>query len=98
MKTLDWYLLRTHYLKGKYFDLDVTYRFAVLRGVDAHRIIYHSILSDFQQTQEELYIDTKDEEKQSKLDEEYLYLPKLMSLEFFSKDFGMGDPKSWHHN
>jgi len=28
---------------GKYFDIDVTDKFAVLRGVDAHRIIYHSI-------------------------------------------------------
>lgn len=38
-----WFLLRTHYLEGKYFDIDVTERIAILRGLDAHRVIYHSI-------------------------------------------------------
>jgi hypothetical protein len=39
--------MRTHYLFGHYFDIEVTNKFAILRAVDAHRVIYHSIWEGF---------------------------------------------------
>jgi hypothetical protein len=97
VKPMQWFRLRTHYLNGKYFDIDVTENIAILRGVDAHRVIYHSIWEGFQKTESETYSDSEKRERNQRLDEEYLYIPRLQSLEFFSKDFGFGDPKTWHY-
>ena len=41
LKSLSWYHIKTHYLYGRYYDIDITNKFAILRGRDAHRIIYH---------------------------------------------------------
>lgn len=37
-------------------------------------------------------------EAMTKLDEEYLFLPALEQLEFFSSQYGFGDPTSWQFN
>jgi hypothetical protein len=35
--------MKTHYLDGKYFDIDVEEQFAIVRGYDSHKVIYHSV-------------------------------------------------------
>lgn len=70
----DWFFLRRHYLNGQYFDIDVTHDFAILRGVDAHRVIYHSIWHGFLQEDDETL---HEENTHYSLEEEYLYLPHL---------------------
>lgn len=40
--------MKNHTLDGKYFDLVIEDQFAVVRGVDAHLIIYHSVWSGFE--------------------------------------------------
>jgi hypothetical protein len=47
MNKNEWYILRTHYLFGHYFDIEVTEKFAILLGLDVHLIIYHSIWEGF---------------------------------------------------
>ncbi|CAD8115982.1 unnamed protein product [Paramecium sonneborni] len=42
------FYMKTHYLDGKYFDIDIEDQFAIIRGYDGHKIIYHSIHEGFQ--------------------------------------------------
>ncbi|CAK57567.1 unnamed protein product (macronuclear) [Paramecium tetraurelia] len=42
------FYIKTHYLDGKYFDIDIEEQFAIVRGYDGHKIIYHSIHEGFQ--------------------------------------------------
>lgn len=39
--------MKTHYLSGRYFDIDITNEFSIIRGVDAHRVIFHGIWEGF---------------------------------------------------
>lgn len=47
MVTKEWFQVKTHFLFGHYSDLEITDSFAILRGVDSHLIIYHSIWQGF---------------------------------------------------
>ena len=37
-----------HHLNGRYFDIDITNEFTILRGVDEHRIIITGIYEEFE--------------------------------------------------
>ena len=39
--------MRTYLLKGRSSDVDISKRIAVIRGVDAHRVIFHSVWEGF---------------------------------------------------
>jgi hypothetical protein len=51
---------------GRYFDIDVTRKFAILRGVDAHRVIFHGIWEGFQPVKEVYNEDDTSKEKLNK--------------------------------
>jgi hypothetical protein len=44
----SWFKLKTHYLTGRYFDMHITNNFALLRGIDAHRVLYHGVWELFE--------------------------------------------------
>lgn len=90
----DWFFLRRHFLNGQYFDIDVTHDFAILRGVDAHRVIYHSVWNGFlHENDEYLHGETTFYTNY----EEYMYLPHLQGLEFYSEYFGQVDSNNISH-
>jgi hypothetical protein len=57
LDTDEWFLLKTHYLEEKYYDIDITDKFAILAGHDSHRVIYHSIWEGFFNTNDFFYYD-----------------------------------------
>ncbi|CAD8112843.1 unnamed protein product [Paramecium sonneborni] len=42
------FYIKTHYLDEKFFDIEIVDQFAIVRGYDGHKIIYHSIHEGFQ--------------------------------------------------
>ena len=57
--------------------MDITNKFAILRGIDAHRILYHGIWENFEPSFDIEGEDDLTKEEYNKYDEEYLYMPRL---------------------
>lgn len=80
--TGDWFRLNQYSIKGRASDVDVSKRIAVIRGVDAHTVIFHSIWEKYDPTEASYYF----------------YAPHLKNLDFFEEKYGSNDYREWHHN
>ncbi|CAD8083356.1 unnamed protein product [Paramecium primaurelia] len=76
------FYIKTHYLDGKYFDIDIEDQFAIIRGYDGHKIIYHSIHEGFQVNYNQPITDESWEdgtELQEDIDQ-YAIIPQMQSF------------------
>ena len=42
--------MKNHSLESKYFEIDISDKFAIIKGIDAHLVIFHSLYSQFDMT------------------------------------------------
>lgn len=79
----EWFKVNEYKFRGKAFGIDVSSTIAVIRGIDSHRVIFHSKYSGF----------IKD-----KQEEIVFYAPKLIALDFFEPNYGKTSDLLWHFN
>lgn len=92
----EWFLVKTHHLNGRYFSIDITEDFALLRGKDEHRVIRYGIYEEFEPEFKFNSEDDFEKELSNSYFEQYITIPKLQAVEFFSQDDGFNDPATWH--
>jgi hypothetical protein len=82
----QWFRMKTHFLMGRYFDFVVTDKFAIARGVDAHRVIVHGFWSGFLPSFDTSVEDDLDKQRWNEKDEQFVFIPRLQTMEFIHTD------------
>ncbi|CAD8059755.1 unnamed protein product [Paramecium sonneborni] len=82
----DWFRVKTHYLTGKYSEIDIIPEFTILRGKDEHRIIRTGIYEKFEPNFVFTQEDNLQQERQNSFYEEYVFIPSLITMDFYSVD------------
>jgi len=72
IKKNEWFRINEFHMEGRTSDVDISKEIAIIRGVDSHRVIFHSIWKGFYPSEVK----------------EYLYAPHLKSLDFFEEIYG----------
>ncbi|CAD8142006.1 unnamed protein product [Paramecium pentaurelia] len=84
----DWFKVKVHYLTGKYSEIDILPEFTILRGKDEHRIIRTGIYEKFEPSFVFTQKDNVNQEKQNSFYEEYVFIPSLITMDFYDVDKG----------
>ncbi|CAD8137561.1 unnamed protein product [Paramecium octaurelia] len=84
----DWFKVKVHYLTGIYSEIDILPEFTILRGKDEHRIIRTGIYEKFEPTFVFTQKDNLYQERQNSFYEEYVFIPSLITMDFYDVDKG----------
>jgi len=52
----DWFEVTRYPLKGRVRDVDITENFAILTGIDSHRIVLHDIHQFFKHKNDDIFL------------------------------------------
>jgi hypothetical protein len=47
MEKGEWFRINDYNLDGRVSDVDISKRIAIIRGVDSHRVLFHSVWEGF---------------------------------------------------
>ncbi|CAD8144766.1 unnamed protein product [Paramecium pentaurelia] len=83
-----WFKVKVHYLTGKYSEIDILPEFTILRGKDEHRIIRTGIYEKFEPKFVFTLKDNLSQERQNSFYEEYVFIPSLITMDFYDVDKG----------
>ncbi|CAK58322.1 unnamed protein product (macronuclear) [Paramecium tetraurelia] len=83
-----WFKVKVHYLTGKYSEIDILPEFTILRGKDEHRIIRTGIYEKFEPNFVFTQKDNLNQERQNSFYEEYVFIPSLITMDFYDVDKG----------